>query len=296
MTVLLLASLSFFLVRTLPGSPFADEKNLHPAIEKVLLEKWGLDQPLGVQYIDFIGRLVQGDLGPSLMRPEVSVNQRVWEVFSISLGLNSLALLLVFVIAPFLVYLSVRFAVLQRFVSQMSLLFISLPSLFLAPLLIWFFSIYLGWLPVALLETPWHWILPLSVLVLRPMAQLVRMMQTALDKVLKEDFIRTAVAKGLPPRLIFSRHIFPNILTAVLAYLPSLAVGMLSGSFVVEIIFAIPGVGSEFALALAERDYFLLAGLSFVIGVSFVVFSFLSEVLVLWLDPRQAELPEKGTL
>lgn len=288
-SLLFLASLTFLLLRLLPGGPFSQEANLHPLVLEQLQREWGLQGSIWQQWFEYMGALLQGHLGVSMMRPDQSVVFRLKEVLGLTLGLNLLALLICSLVAPCMAIYAFSSSRIANVVRQFCLLLISMPSLFLAPLLIWVFAIYWPLLPVAFLETPTHWILPVVALSLRPLAQLTRILMKSLEEQYYLDYVRAARAKGLSERQVLWRHVLPNSLVASLTYYPGLAVGLLSGSFIVELLFAIPGIGSEFVQSLAERDYTMISGIVLVLGVLFILFSTLSQYVVEALDPRLAD-------
>lgn len=287
--LIVLASLSFVVVRALPGGPFDDEALTNSSVRDLLDKQYGLGDPLPKQYLDYMKNFFLGDFGVSFVRPEVKIMDRIKSVIQVSLFLNIIALLIVTLFAPLLAGAALLIPSLDFAIRQLCIVLISLPSLFLAPLLIWCFAVYLGWFPVALLGSPMHWVLPVATLSLRPLAQLTRVLLRALDNQKAMDYVRAARARGLGEVRILFKHILPNSLIPVLAYYPILAVGLLSGTFLVELLFAIPGIGSEFVLALNERDYPMLGGLIFIVGSLYIVFSFLTEAFMLKIDPRLIE-------
>lgn len=293
-SLLVLASLTFVLLRLLPGGPFSEEAALNPLVRAELQKQWGTEQSFVQQWFMYMRALLHGDLGVSMQNSEQTVLDRIVQVARPTFFLNFLALLLVIIVAPFLSYLSLRKNSFNQFIQQFCLMLISLPSLFLAPLLIWIFAVYFKVLPVAFFSSWKHWVLPLLALSLRPIAQWSRVFMRSLHAQKNMDYVRTARAKGLSDSVIIRKHIFSNSMVAALAYLPQLAVGLLSGSFIVEILFAIPGLGSTFVSGLAERDYTLVTGIVLATGLLFIFFSNLSLWLMGLFDPRLQDQENLG--
>jgi oligopeptide transport system permease protein len=288
MSLGILATLSFLLLRFLPGSPFLDEQALNPLVKEHLNTHWGLHQTVLAQLGHYLLGLLQGDLGLSMVDPTQSVQELIRLSFSQSFILVLGAFLFSVIGAILLSLISQRFQKSLLF-DQTMIALQALPSLFLAPLLIYFFGFYLNILPVAFLSSPAHYILPILALALRPMALLVRILKTSLRQNAQQEFVRTAKAKGVGPTQILFKHILRNSWIPFLNYLGPLAMTLLSGSFLIEILFAIPGTGSAFVQALSERDYTVITGLALCYGVILIMTNILSEILIKVADPRLRE-------
>lgn len=285
-----LVSLVFGLLRFLPGGPFDADTGLHPLVRAQLEKNWHLGDTLGRQYFHYMGSLLRGDLGLSMVRDE-PVGGLIAQSWSHTLGLSFWAL--VVVIAGALILALVRSVYRDRLlgvvIEQLTIVLISLPSLFIAPVLIYIFGFYLNLLPVAFLDSPKHYILPVVALSLRPLASLTRLLQKSMEEQEGADYVRAARARGLSPWRLRWHHVLRNSLIASLAYLGPLMVSVLSGSFLVELLFAIPGLGSEFVRALSERDYTLICGLALVYGVMLILLNGGADLLMRWADPRMRE-------
>lgn len=294
-----LAALTFFLLKALPGGPFDEEAALHPLAQQTLENHWGLQEPVVMQFVHYIGSVVQGDLGQSMVQAGQPVAQIIQRDLGNTISLNILSLILVFVGAFALSLLAVRGAwynqeagrssILEKIIDQSMIALISLPSLFIGPLLIYFFCFYWNLLPVAFLSSPVHYILPVITLSLRPLAYLVRLLKNSLSENLSHDYIRTARAKGLSPSHILMKHVLRVSLVPLISYAGPLIVSLISGSFLVEMLFAVPGLGSEFIRSLSDRDYTVITGLALFYGLLLISINLLSDVLLRWVDPRLKE-------
>jgi len=290
-SLVILAALTFFLLKALPGGPFDDETALNPLVKEKLISHWKIEDSWFQQATSYLVGLVQGDLGVSMIRPERTVGEIITQGLSNTLSLNALALAFIIVGAIALSLLAVRFrdTWVERFVDQSAIAFLSLPSLFWGPLLIYFFGFYWNLFPVAFLTSPSHYVLPLLTLSLRPMASLIRLLKNSLAQNFSQDYVRTARAKGVGTWSILWNHVLKNSLIPFLSYLGPLTVSLLSGSFLVEVLFAVPGLGTEFIAALNDRDYTLIMGLTLFYGVLLILINSLVDVLLKVADPRLRE-------
>ncbi|WP_413560516.1 ABC transporter permease [Bdellovibrio sp. HCB209] len=286
-----LVALSFLLLKALPGGPFDDEAALHPTVKAALSEQWGLQESTFAQVSKYLVSLLQGDLGVSMAHPDQRISSMIANGFGNTLSLNLISLVCVVIGAFALSLLSQRYrgGFFEKSVDQVMITCISLPSLFWGPLLIYFFGFYLNLLPTAFLTSPVNYILPVLTLSLRPLASLVRLLKTSLKENYDQDYVRTAKAKGVHEWPILLNHVLRNSLIPFLSYLGPLLVGMLSGSFLVEMLFAIPGLGGMFIAALADRDYTLIVGLTLFYGALLIIVNSLIDILMRAVDPRIQE-------
>lgn len=291
LAVWLLATLLFFFLRMLPGGPFDQEKKLNPIVQKSLEDLWGLHSPLGYQYWNYIKGLFTGDLGVSMIRPDHKVVEIIWRDLQNTFLLSILAIIFIY-LGSFLItffWASRRNIWSGKIIDQILLALVSLPSLFVAPVLIYIFANYLNVLPVALLETPLHFILPVLSLAIRPMAALARLLQKSMSAQFHAQYVQVAKAKGLGSTQILIKHIYRNSLIAVLGYSGTLIVSLVSGSFLVESLFAIPGLGTDFITSLYERDYTLITGLTLFYGILLIVSNNFFDFVMRLVDPRIKE-------
>lgn len=290
-SLVVLATLTFFLLKILPGGPFDEEAALNPLVKEKLSEHWGVRDGALEQAGGYLFSLLRGDLGVSMARPDRSISAIIFQGIGSTLTLNVIALLSVFGGAFLISLLAIRFrnTWLEHFIDQMVIACLSLPSLFWGPLLIYFFGFYWNLLPVAFLTSPMHYILPVLTLSLRPLAALVRLLKNSLQENLRQDYVRTARAKGLGLWRILMSHVLKNSLTPFLSYAGPLIVSLLSGSFLVEMLFAVPGLGTEFISALNDRDYTLIVGLTLFYGSLLIVVNSVIDLLLRLADPRLKE-------
>jgi oligopeptide transport system permease protein len=286
-----LAALSFLLLKLLPGGPFDEEAALNPLVKETLASRWGLHESLPTQLGKYLLSLAQGDLGVSMVHPDQTVAALIQQGLGNTFMLNGVALVVVLLGAFSLSLLSLRFrdGLFEKSVDQLMIAFLSLPSLFWGPLLIYFFGFYFNLLPVAFLTGPQNYILPVLTLSLRPLATLVRLLKTSLRENYNLDYVRTAKAKGVGEWRILTHHVLRNSLIPFLSYAGPLIVGLLSGSFLVEMLFAVPGLGGQFINALGDRDYTLIIGLTLFYGAMLIVINSLIDILMRIIDPRMRE-------
>lgn len=287
-TLLVLTLLSFLLVRLAPGSPFATEKELPPQTLETLNRTYGLDQPIPVQYFRYLGGLLRGDLGPSLKKPGFTVRELIGSALPVSLELGFFALLYALILG---LSLGILAAVRPNgwgdaVAMSMALLGICVPSFVLGPLLALGFGLELGWLPVMGWETPADRILPVISLGSIYAAYIARLARGGMLEELSKDYIRTARAKGLSETRVILGHALRGGIQPVISFLGPAAAGLLTGAFVVEVIFNIPGMGRIIVPAAQNRDQFLVLGCVLLFGALMVLFNTLVDVVLAWLNPR----------
>jgi oligopeptide transport system permease protein len=284
----IVATLTFLLLRIVPGGPFDAEKNLPPSIVANIKAKYHLDKPLLEQYSLYIERLALGDLGVSYKYVDRSVNDILLAAFPVSLTLGGLALLLAIAVALPLGTLAAvgRGTLVDTFCILLSTIGVSLPGFVVGTLLIYIFGLSLKLLPVALWESPSHIILPVITLAFGPCAYLSRLTRASVLEVLEKDWVRTARSKGLPYRITIFRHVLRNALIPVTTVLGPLTAILITGSFVVEYIYAIPGMGRFFITAVSNRDYDLVIGTTLVFAFLLVIANTVVDLIYQILDPR----------
>jgi oligopeptide transport system permease protein len=279
---------TFFMVRFVPGGPFTAEKAIPPEILKNLEAHYGLDQPLWRQYLTYLRRIAHGDLGPSFKYANRSVNEIIADKLPVSLELGSLALLVALLVGlPLGVLAAVRRnSWLDYLASSIGMLGICVPTFVLGPLLVLFFAIHLGWVNAS----GWYaWpdrILPCLTLGFVYAAYLMRLTRGGMLEVLNQDYIRTARAKGASETRIVLRHALRGGLLPVVSFLGPAIAGILTGSFVIETIFQIPGLGREFVNSAFNRDYTLVLGTVILYAALIVVLNLAADVVQVWLNPK----------
>lgn len=279
---------TFFLMRLAPGNPFTSEKKLPPEIEANLNAFYGLDQPWYKQYWDYITGIASWDFGPSFKYKSQTVNDLINSGFPVSLTLGLEAL---FIAVSFGVLLGVIAALFHNkwpdYGSMViAVLGISVPSFIMATLLQYIFAMKLQIFPVALWESPKHTVLPALALAATPLAYIARLTRSSMLEVMANDYIKTAKSKGLSQRAITIKHAIRNAILPVVSYLGPLTASVITGSVVIEQIFGIPGLGSHFVTSIQNRDYTVIMGMTSFYSIILLVCIFLVDVAYGFIDPR----------
>jgi oligopeptide transport system permease protein len=283
-----ITSLTFILLRVLPGGPFDAEKALPPEVKANIEAKYKLHDPVLKQYLDYLGGVVTGDLGQSYKYIGRDVSDIVAESFPASFQLGVFSLILAFLVGiPAGVYAASKHNTwADSFIMISAVSSVSLPSFLVAAIFILIFSFKLDWLPVALWDGPQYYILPVVVLGLRPAAIIARLTRASVLDVIRSDYIRTAKAKGLAQHDVLFKHVLKNSLIPVLTFAGPLTAGVLSGSFVIEHIFNIPGIGKHFIESVSNRDYPLVLALTLMFAFMLVLANLVVDLLYTYFDPR----------
>src|SRR5690554_625033 len=287
--ILIVITATFFMVRAAPGGPFDEERAVPPEVTKHLNARYNLDAPVWQQYADYLSNLVRGDLGPSFKFPSCSVDEMIAAGFPITFELSMYAIIFALLIGLVAgVIASLRANTLQDYVPMSAAMIgICLPSFVLGPLLLLAFGIWLDWLPVSGWGySPGDKILPSITLGSSYAAYIARITRGSMLEVLSQDYIRTARAKGLSTFRIVSVHALRGGITPVISFLWSAMAGLLAGSFVVETIFQIPGLGRFYVQAAFNRDYTMILGCTIFFAVLIIIFNLLSDIVLVWLNPR----------
>ncbi|MCH2603098.1 MAG: ABC transporter permease subunit [Pedosphaera sp.] len=287
--LLIVATLTFFMLRLTKGGPFDQEKPIQDeAIRKQLLAHYGMDKPLGSQYLDFITNLVQGDLGPSFKHQGRQVNEVIAEAFprSAELGLWSLAVAMALGLAAGLIASLKKNSFLDYCPMALAMIGICVPTFVMGPLLILSFSLELEWFNASGWNSVKDRILPALTLGGAYAAYIARLTRGGMLEVLSQDYIRTAHAKGASPARVILHHGLRGGLLPVVAFLGPAAAGLLAGSFVVETIFQIPGLGRHFVEAAFNRDYTMVTGTVLFFATLIILFNLIVDVVQIWLNPR----------
>ncbi len=289
-TLFVLVTLSFFIIRLAPGSPFLGEQAAPPAIRANLDAAYGLDQPLYVQYGRYLAGLAAGDLGPSFRHRDFRVGELIAAGLPLSLTIGLAAALLALIVGvPLGVYAAARARSFgAQFLLGFSMLGVVLPAFVVGPLLALVFGIYWPIFRIAGYEpgNPSFLVLPVVTLALPVMAYVARLTYTSMQEVLASNFVRTARAKGLPERIVLVRHALRPALIPVVSYLGPAVAFIITGSLVVETVFGLPGSGRYLVQGAIDRDYPLVMGMILVYGVVTLVCNLVADLLYGWLDPR----------
>lgn len=287
--LLVVITATFFLVRAAPGGPFSAEKAVPPAVLKALEARYQLDQPVFQQYLSYLGDLSQGDLGPSFRFPGRSVNEMIQAGLPATAELGLYALIISMLLGSTAgVIAALKPNTAQDYIPMSAAMIgICMPSFLLGPVLMLIFGIWLEWVPVSGWgNVPGDKILPALTLASGYTAYVARLSRGGMLEVMSQDYIRTARAKGLPEWRVVSHHALRGGLMPVVAFAGPAFAGLLSGSFVVETIFQIPGLGRFYVQAAFNRDYTMIMGTTVFFATLIIVFNLLSDIIAVWLNPK----------
>lgn len=287
-TLWIIVTLTFVLMNSIPGSPFTSESTTNEAIQANLEKHYNLDKPLFVQYLMYIKSIVTLDFGPSIKQPDRTVNDLLGQGFPISaeLGIFTIVFAIISGITLGIVAALRHNGVIDYLAMAFAVLGISIPNFILATLLIQKLAVDWGWFPVATWASWKHMVLPVLALATGPMAIIARLTRSTMLEVLTQDYIKMARAKGLSPWKITVKHALRNALMPVVTLLGTLLAGILTGTFVIEKIFGIPGMGRYFIEGINHRDYPVIMGTT-VFYSAFLIFTlFLVDIAYGLLDPR----------
>ncbi|HYF93849.1 MAG TPA: ABC transporter permease [Symbiobacteriaceae bacterium] len=281
-------TVTFFMMKALPGGPFSSEKKLPDAILKNIERRYKLDRPLMEQYFDYLKNVVVWDLGPSFKYEGRTVNDVINKGFSVSARLGGLSIIISLVLGvPIGILAAMRHnGLIDRTVSGLAILTAAAPSFVIAGLLQYFLAFKLKLFPPATWGTPEHYVLPTLALCSFSLAWLIKLTRSSMLEITSQDYVRTARAKGIPEFWVVFRHMLRNALVPVIASLAPLTAGVLVGSFIIEFIFAIPGVGREFVISITNRDYTVTLGMSVFYGFLLTGFTLIGDILTALVDPR----------
>ena len=286
--LLTVATLTFFIMHLVPGGPFDQDKKLPPEIIANIEAKYHLDKTLWQQYLFYLRQLCKGDFGPSYKYIGRNVSDIILETFpvSLTLGLCSVLVTIGFGIPAGIFSAYNQNTLIDRTFVFLATLGISLPSFVLGSLLILLFSHHWHVLPPALWEDARHVLMPALALGAGYAGYVTRLMRSTVLEVLDSDYIRTARAKGLSELVVLFKHALKNSIAPVVSVMGPITAGLVTGSFVIEFIFSIPGMGSFFITAVTNRDYPLIMGVTLVYSVLIVLANILVDMIYIWLDPR----------
>ncbi|NCN41549.1 ABC transporter permease [bacterium] len=291
LTLLAVSFLTFVLMKLVPGGPFDTDKAVPAEVLEALNKKFQLDLPWYKQYLNYMMGFFQGDFGPSIKYPGVSVKEIIQESFPVSLELGIYALTIAVVVGVGLGIVAALYrGTALDFTSMLiAVSGISLPSFMVAAIAILIFSHGLGVLPAALWDSPAHKIMPSIILGLRPAAIIARFTRSSLLEVLGLDFIRTAKAKGLSKAKVVTVHALKNSLLPVLTILGPMAASILTGSFIIEHVFSVPGLATNYIQGVTNRDYPLIMGVTMLFAFVLVMANLIVDLSYSILDPRMKE-------
>ena len=287
-TMLVLITISFFLMRFAPGNPFSSERPLPPEVMANINAKYGLDKPVFEQYTTYLTNIVQGDFGPSFKYKDFTVNELVADALPVSAQIGFLAFIFTVVLGVFIGTIAAlrQNTWFDYIIMSTAMIGVVMPSFVLAPALIYVFSINLGWLPAG----GWndgslqYMLLPILGMSLLYVATFARITRGSMIETLNSNFIRTARAKGLSYKYIVVKHALKPAMLPVVSYMGPAFVGIITGSVVIETILGLPGIGMLFVNAAFNRDYSLVMGVTILIGFLFILFNAIVDILLAYID------------
>lgn len=286
--LLLVVLFTFLLMKAIPGGPFTGEKSIPAEILANMNAKYGLDRPWYEQYFRYIVGMFQGDLGVSMTQKGRTVMDIIGNAFPVSMQLGFQAFLLaVLVGVPAGVIAGLKHNTWMDYGAIFySTVGWAIPVFITGPILIYIFALKLGWFPTSTWKGPEHWILPTMTLGFSLSAYFARLTRGSILETLQQDFVRTAEAKGLPRRLVIRRHILRNSLIPVVTQAGPLLGFVITGSFLTEYIYAIPGLGRHYIYSVSNRDYSVVMGLAVLLSAVIIVANLVVDIVYGWLDPR----------
>ena len=288
-TLLALATITFFLMHAIPGSPFAGETSKLPAnIKDTLINHYGLDDPIHIQYVKYLRNAIQGDFGTSLNRRGREVADIIASGFPYTASLGAVAFCIAIGVGVFLGTVAAFSK--QRWVNSLvafaATIGVSIPGFLLALLMMMLFGVILRWLPIVGLSSWRHYIMPSVTLALAPIAMVSRLTKTSLQEVMQQDYMVMARSKGTSQLMVIIRHALKNALIPVVTYAGPLLATLLTGSFVIETLFSVPGIGAEFVMSVSNRDYTMIMALTIFYGAFIIICNIVTDLITAALDPR----------
>ena len=287
LAIFVLTTITFFLMHLIPGGPFNAEKvNAHTLT--LMMERYGFDRPVHVQYFDYMKNLARGDLGISVKKIGYTVNEIIAEKFPISLklGLVSLGLSLLLGVPLGMLAAAKRDKIPDRVIMFISSIGYSVPGFVVGALLLYFLGIRWQLLPIMRLDTPLHYIMPACALAFSPLSYITRLTRSGLLDVIDQDYIKTARAKGLTRFVVIGKHALRNSIIPVITYMGPLTANTIVGGFVVERIFSVPGLGAYFITSITNRDYPLIMGTTVFYAAILILANMMVDIAYGIIDPR----------
>lgn len=287
-TLFLVATITFCLMHAIPGGPFTSERNLTPEIEQALKEKYNLNAPLYEQYLDYMGDLAKGDLGVSYKKKGVTVNDIIAQTFPASAQIGLLAVIVILLLGIPLGVLSAlkQNSAIDYVIMIIATIGVTIPSFVVGAFIMYIFAGKLAWIPAGGLDEWKSYIGPVIALAGFSVAYVTRLTRSSMLEVLRQDYVRTARANGLSKWSVIGKHALKNALIPVVTYIGPMIASILTGSFVVEKIFAIPGMGKYFVESVTNRDYTVLMGITVFYAAIYIVMVFVVDIAYGLIDPR----------
>lgn len=288
LTILVIASATFFMMHAIPGGPFTREKPVPPAILELLNAKYHLDDPMWKQYLDYMKGLLTFDLGPSFSLIGVEVTELIKSGLPASAKIGGFASVLIIIVGiPFGIISALKQnKTVDYVVMFLATLGVTIPSFVVSTLIIYLFAGKLGWLPTFGVESPLGYVGPVLAISGYSLAFVTRLTRSSMLEVLRQDYIRTARANGISEFKIMMKHAVKNALIPVVTYIGPMVAAIMTGSFVIEKIFAIPGIGQYFVQSITNRDYTTIMGMTVFYAAFYIIMVLLVDVAYALIDPR----------
>ncbi len=295
-SLFVLISLTFFLMKIIPGDPFMSEKAVQPQIKARLMAQYGLDQPIPVQYVRYLGNIIQGDLGISMKYQNQDVSGRIAQTFKPSLQIGIFAIIISIFVGIVLGMVAALYhrKLIDHVAMILAIIGIAVPSFVVATLIQYLFALKLGWFDVMGFSKPSDFVLPVAALAVQPIAFIARLTRSSMLEVLNSEYIKTAKAKGLNGFTIMTRHVLRNGVLPVVTYVGPMTANVITGSVVIEQIFGIGGIGKVFVESITNRDYTMIMGVTIFYGVILMLARFVTDILYVLVDPRIKLTGKKG--
>ena len=288
-TLLVLATITFFLMKIIPGSPFGGElAQLSPEVREKLLAQYNLDKSIPEQFAIYIKNAATGDFGESMTRKGTPVMTIIGRCLPATMKVGAVAFVFAMAVGITLgiVAAFTKHKWVESAVMFLATIGVSVPSFLYALMLMIVFGVVLGWLPIIGLKGPLHYILPSFSLALYPISMVSRLVRSSMKEVMQQDYIVLAKSKGTPMIKIIVKHGLKNCLIPVVTYAGPLLAFLITGSFVIENLFSIPGIGAEFVNSVSNRDYTMIMALTIIFGSFIIIANILTDLLVAAIDPR----------
>lgn len=285
-----LITITFFLMHSIPGGPFspAEERKIPPEVLAKIEASYGLDKPLYIQYVNYLNNLLHGDLGISFKDRDTLVNDLIERGFPVSARVGIVAVIISLCIGIPLGIISAIYR--TKWIDRASMIFatigISIPGFVITVLMMFFFCVKIKIFPTFGLSSSLHYVLPVAGLSFYPIAYITRLLRSSMLETMRQDYIRTARSKGVKEIMVIAKHALRNSLMPVVTYLGPLIAGLLTGGFVVERLFSIPGIGREFVSSVGDRDYSVTLGITVFYGAFIIIANLCVDILYVIIDPR----------
>lgn len=288
LTIFAVATLTFLLMHSVPGGPFVAEKSISAQAQAALNEKFGMDKPLSTQYFNYMSGVLKGDFSLSLRQRGRTVNEIISTKFPVSARIGGLAALIALLLGVPLGSVAAfnKGKWIDNLIIVISTCGIAFPSFVICTVGMYLFGINLGWLPTLGLTTPAHYVLPVFALSFYPLAYITRLMRSSMLDVIGQDYMRTARAKGLSRTKCLFKHALRNAILPVITYVGPMLAYTLVGSFVVEKVFVIPGLGGQFVSSIMNRDYTVIMGTTIFLATLLITMNVLVDIVYKFVDPR----------